>query len=169
MIKFTQQFTPGTYTFSAKGEGEGFGGIRLLSSTEISGASWNDYYSAYWINLENNTLTFTLNERTTLGLVFRTRTDYAQDSARIFDIQLESGSTATSYEPYRTIYGGWVDLVTGVVCKTWNIVNLGDCTWERIANPYAEISSTYIFTAGIKAVTGYKVKQLYINIYYISK
>lgn len=162
MIKFAQQFVPGTYTFSANGAGTGFGGIRLLFSTEVTGGTWNDYYNGYWINLPNtNTLTFTLNEKTSLGLVFLTKSGYEQDSATISDIQLESGSSATSYEPYRTIYGGWVDLVTGVVCKTWDIVNLGDCTWTRIANPYTDLASTYIFYASLQAVTGHGAKQLY--------
>lgn len=37
------------------------------------------------------------------------------------EVQLELGSTATTYEPYdpnKTVYGGWVDLVSGEVCET---------------------------------------------------
>ena len=36
------------------------------------------------------------------------------------DIQIELGSSATSYEPYtNTVYGGSLDLVTGVLTVTW--------------------------------------------------
>lgn len=38
------------------------------------------------------------------------------------NIQLELGSTATAYEPYdpkHTVYGGWVDLISGEVCEEW--------------------------------------------------
>lgn len=37
--------------------------------------------------------------------------------------QLELGSTATTYEPYdpnHTVYGGWVDLISGEVCEEWH-------------------------------------------------
>ena len=39
-------------------------------------------------------------------------------------LQLELGSTPTSYEPYnpnKTVYGGWVDLISGEVVKTWAV------------------------------------------------
>lgn len=39
----------------------------------------------------------------------------------ISNLQLELGSTATAYEPYdsnKTVYGGWVDLISGEVCET---------------------------------------------------
>lgn len=49
---------------------------------------------------------------------------FSKDASRVsevVDIQLELGSTATAYEPYdpnKTVYGGWVDLITGEVCET---------------------------------------------------
>lgn len=50
----------------------------------------------------------------------------AGDTATYTDIQLESGSTATAYEPYtNTIYGGYVDLISGEFIKTYEIVDLG--------------------------------------------
>ena len=36
-----------------------------------------------------------------------------------YDIQVEQGSTATAYEPYGTIYGGYVDLVKGELVQTY--------------------------------------------------
>lgn len=40
-----------------------------------------------------------------------------------YDIQLELGSTSTSYEPYtNTVYGGYVDLVTGELVAEWQKV-----------------------------------------------
>lgn len=60
---------------------------------------------------------------------------YASSSNTNFtfsNIQLEFGSTATTYEPYdpkHTVYGGWVDLISGEVCEEWKIKDLGECTW----------------------------------------
>jgi len=63
------------------------------------------------------------------------------------NMQLELGTTATDYEPYSgttlpidwtteagTIYGGYVDLVTGEVWKAWDIIDLGTCTWVQYNN-----------------------------------
>jgi len=44
-------------------------------------------------------------------------------------LQLELGSTPTSYEPYnpnKTVYGGWVDLISGEVCETHIKRNIED-------------------------------------------
>ena len=63
--------------------------------------------------------------------------DYAKssgDTATWSDIQLELGSTATTYEPYNpnhTVYGGWVDLITGEVCEEYSKAILdGDSNFE---------------------------------------
>lgn len=55
-------------------------------------------------------------------------------------VQLEYGSTATSYEPYvtpntaslsfgQTVYGGHVDFKTGKVAILWKDVNMGSLSW----------------------------------------
>ena len=46
--------------------------------------------------------------------------------------QIELGSTATTYEPYdpnHTVYGGWVDLITGEVCEEWKTVDIGSLSF----------------------------------------
>ena len=48
--------------------------------------------------------------------------------------QIELGSTATTYEPYdsnNTVYGGYVDLVTGEVWETWTAVDMGTIDWLK--------------------------------------
>ena len=58
------------------------------------------------------------------------------------NIQLEAGSTATTYEPYttpttytaslgRTIYGGTADVVAGQGAEEYGIVDLGNLTWTK--------------------------------------
>ena len=64
--------------------------------------------------------------------------------------QIELGSTASSYEPYsgetyttqfgQTVYGGSVDLVSGVLTVDRASVDLGDKSWTRTA-----VSDYYVF------------------------
>lgn len=81
------------------------------------------------------------------------------------DIQIEQGETATTYEPFTgqlypvawsesgTIYGGYVDLVTGEVWATWaefatkwkngiNAYVIGDNTRKQFALPVAFVNAT---------------------------
>ena len=67
-----------------------------------------------------------------------------------YTIQVELGSAATDFEPYRgdtytvtfgsagTVYGGTLDVTTGTLTVTWAIVDLGTLTWERHAS-YSEL------------------------------
>ena len=52
--------------------------------------------------------------------------------------QLELSSTATTYEPYdpnKTVYGGWVDLVSGEVQQEYGIMHLDETNnWTGYAN-----------------------------------
>ena len=57
--------------------------------------------------------------------------------ATFSNIQLELGSTATAYEPYdpkHTVYGGWVDLISGEVCEEYWKIILDGVTTNRKAN-----------------------------------
>lgn len=77
-------------------------------------------------------------------------------TATISNIQLELGSTPTSYEPYQpgttttltlpeTIYGGTVDAVTGVGEKTWEFVEFdGTEIWNIYPNPNDAVKTVYI-------------------------
>ena len=60
----------------------------------------------------------------------------------ISNFQIEEGSTATEYEPYQTpethtkefgqtVYGGWLNLNSGVLTIDRGIVDLGDFTWAK--------------------------------------
>lgn len=78
------------------------------------------------------------------------------NTAIFTDIQCEIGSTATAYDPYtgtttttalgRTVYGGTVDVVTGVLTVTHAMVDLGALTWTRNTSEY---SYPYFYSGGI--------------------
>ena len=53
------------------------------------------------------------------------------------DIQIELGETATSYEPYssdNTFYGGYIDLITGEVWRTYGSIDLGTINYTYASN-----------------------------------
>lgn len=74
----------------------------------------------------------------------------------IQNVQLEKGSSTTTYEPYtaqsltipfpQTIYGGYVDLVKGEVVEEWNNVKGDDLNWSKSIGNY----STFVTTPSTK-------------------
>ena len=107
---FNQIFPAGTYTISAKYSGN-VSGVRFLCDKELTSWTWNDYYNGYF-SPTNNLVTFTASESFSVGVVFLTLTGHVGESGTIYEIQLETGSTATSYEPYENIcpIEGWNNL-----------------------------------------------------------
>lgn len=99
-VKFKQIFRPGTYTISCKVTGDGVSNARFLCSTSFNGGTYNSYYKAYYKNLENGSLTVTIDEPFAMGLCLITASGHVGDSGKIYDIQFETGSTATEYKEY---------------------------------------------------------------------
>lgn len=122
-VKFNQVFHAGTYTISGKISGPGVKAIRLLCSSQITGSIWNQYYNAYFIDtLVGGKWTFTLNEDSTIGVVFVIADGHGTEPGSIYDLQLEYGNVATAFEPWspiNTFYGGYVDPVAGEIVAEW--------------------------------------------------
>ena len=124
-VIFSQIFPAGTYTIKALNSGA----VRipsLLSSSEINSSTYNSYYLMYAKAFDNdNTLTFTLTESSTIGLVLPNNTGASGEPGTLYNIQLEYGSSATTYEPYtNTAYEGSLDLTTGVLTVTMSAYTL---------------------------------------------
>jgi len=92
-----------------------------------NGAVGATYYDAEGnlISYQNGRLnkTITVPNDTAITLIgfyaSTSNTDY-----EFSNIQLELGSSATAYEPYnpnKTVYGGWVDLISGEVCEEYGL------------------------------------------------
>ena len=91
--------------------------------------------------------------------------DYGNNKATYCNIQVETGSTATDYEPYNgttypvswqteagTVYGGTVDAVSGVLTVAWasskkklsemsTLTPLTDCDRYRLHAPFASVAT----------------------------
>lgn len=141
-VKFKSVYKPGTYTISCKFTGEGLGNVRLLCSVPFTGGSYVSYYDAYYKDFVNNQVTFTTTESFSVGLCLYTG-EYTKPCT-IYDIQLEVGSTETAYTEYvpgasypvtfpdeaGTVYGGTLDLVTGVLTVESVKASIKDFEWS---------------------------------------
>ena len=86
-----------------------------------------------------NSLTFTADEDFNLFINGYSQTTGVTFANSVTDFQLELGSTATAYEPYagqtynvplgQTVYGGTLDVVSGVLTADRAMVDLGTLDW----------------------------------------
>ncbi|MBQ1760214.1 MAG: hypothetical protein IIZ94_11085, partial [Prevotella sp.] len=130
---------------------DGDGNNISSASIPISGFTYNQWFSAYFKN--GGQATFTIPSNCSYAWVGFGVTGQAKDTKVYFtDIQLELGSTATTYEPYQgtsysiplpsTVYGGTLNVTTGELNLTYGMVDLGSLNW-------AYNSSTTLFRANI--------------------
>ena len=99
-IWFTQIFPAGTYTMSCDYSGEGMTGPRFMCTEPFDGGLWNVFYKGYWINFTGRSHTFTANKPFSVGLGFISRSGHTYEPGTIYNIQLETGSVATTFKPY---------------------------------------------------------------------
>lgn len=136
----TKELSAGTYTLSA---------IVVSSDTDanvclVYDATNNVSLGTIARSNARTSLTFTLSA-TCSALTFYASKSYptsVDDAFSFTDIQIESGNQATSYEPYhkttdlsenlpQTVYGGSLDLNSGVLTVDRQIIDMGDFTWTR--------------------------------------
>lgn len=101
--------------------------------TSISGATVSNKYFIFSGNIATDSRTLFAT-----GVTGKIRVGFHQTSGssgtfienvvaafQKWNFQIEKGSTATAYEPYtNTVYGGYVDLITGEVWKVWDTFQL---------------------------------------------
>ena len=102
-VWFSQTFAPGKYVISAKTEGTGMNGVRLIVSEHVTGTSFVSYYNGYVASLTGGYFAFeaTGSDGFTIGLILMTNAGHAGEPGKAYDIQLEAGTEPTPYEPYR--------------------------------------------------------------------
>lgn len=141
----------GTYTFSYK------------PSSEDGQITFNVYneqneriYNAPSITNSSHEVTFTIDERASKI------SSYSNSALTISEIQIEKGSTATTYEPYNpnsetitiqlgdTYYGAKLDVVSGVLTVDRVEVDLGSMYWNYSASDLRFYNTAL---ANAKAVT----------------
>lgn len=145
--RYETKLKAGTYTFSVEFLNSEHCGAYLK---EKNGAETITLWTAQTTTTEKK---FTITEDGEYNIwVYRSQAGGGVNPDNIGDFQLEVGETATAYEPYispsvyhvtwsseGTVYGGYVDLVTGEVWATWWGI---DATWAQGTNPFVGSSFT---------------------------
>ena len=122
----------GTYTFSVSGL---VSGVRVIIGGAYSAISYREIST-------DGSYTFTLNEEGATGYNLL-RVDSGTSVSTTVKIQLEVGSVATEYEPCLgetysiafpagagTVYGGTLDVTTGLLTVDRGMVDLGTLEWK---------------------------------------
>lgn len=101
---------------------------------------------------DTNKWTVTLSQDGYFGLSFRNETSTTWNTSTT--IQIEKGNQPTAFEPYlghlyqvqigQTVYGGYVDLVSGVMMATFGIVELDSLAWVKYSPSGGELKK-YMF------------------------
>lgn len=130
----------GTYTISAVFEG--------ASKVSYYYKEENESQTIIHLNsVSGEGYSFTLTEGKYRFWMYRSSANGNLSVSEISNFQLELGATDTAYEPYQgtsitvdwtseagTVYGGTLDLTTGVLTVTHSIVDLGTLTWSVVQN-----------------------------------
>lgn len=123
--------------------------------TQSETASGKTFLTAQFVNSDTLTFTFTANNDAYIYLYIG---DVVGDFT-LSDVQIETGTTATAYEPYtgtttpvnlgRTVYGGTLDVVSGLLTVDRAMVDLGSLNWG-----YSAYNIFYVVKNDIKPVSG---------------
>lgn len=121
------------------------------------------YTSSFPATMNNiSSYTFTVESDGYFGISWRDTTS----SSTVWDdttpVQIESRSSATSYEPYtNTVYGGEFDLTTGVLTVEYGKIVKNTSNM----NGYSEDAAAWVEGAGIKALVGEGVNSSEYDVY----
>ena len=147
----------GTYTSSSNGFiGSADDAVTLPAGEYIISGSTTGWYDSYGVQLyinatygyvRGNPVTITLTEETTIPLRIHIIASKAQgvalpDEGLTFYPMIRSASDPADYEPYNTVYGGTLDLLTGVltvdkVCYV--VTSVSNVSGSSSSNAYAFI------------------------------
>ena len=148
LVSYYVEIPAGTYTISCKENKQ----INAYFYTEPSQLGY--IYSERLQTWEDMPRTFTITGRRFIAFVFRNSDNSNISPSDMTEVQLELGSNATTYEPYNsstipvswsdlgTVYGGYVDLISGegeithiLMIDTWGnwgtVADQGDGTELR--------------------------------------
>lgn len=120
-----------------------------ISISEGYSFAWDEFYSGthkYYYGWQSGSFTFTTHSDVNQLFFIIKKDDTTNITPSILEddchIQLELGSTATAYEPYdpkHTVYGGWVDLISGEVSEEYKVTNAEDLQVSYYTRAYEQM------------------------------
>ena len=161
-VLLDDEIPPGSYTLSANVQTNSGSDSCLVNFLDSQNAL---VASAYMPVSDTSQHRITLSRKVKVLSMYaaRNNADAIGHQATLSNIQLELGSTPTTYEPYQgetstltlpeTIYGGTVDAVTGVGSKTWGYI----ASYNGESLPGEWISDRDVYSAGTTPTTGAQV------------
>lgn len=150
---------PGTYSFSVNVTANTSTKATQLVIRDRSGSSYNNIKTLSIPAGETGSfnISFTAVIPFSYLYIYMSSSDTADASITIEDIQLELGSPATAYEAPQvqtvtvdwtteagTVYGGTVDVATGLLTVDRAVVDMGTLTWSGSSSTYWGINKTVI-------------------------
>lgn len=144
---FDKMYEPGTYTITLKATGS-IVAARLYSPIYFDGSTYNSYYQGYYRNIsfiEPTTVAF--EDSFNIGLIAQAVTE---GSGTLYDIMLNTGSTALPYEPY--IENTEVDVTLPVLPTTsgTNVLSVDTSVKPSLIT----VSSDELVSVGDKVTSG---------------
>lgn len=164
----------GTYTMSIFVTTAGTNSSMGCRGYKSDGTSLFDAASSgAFTSIQTVTRTFTLSSETSIGILFK-------QYDCVYKIQLEKGNESSSWSPYSnicpitghtevnvtitdgetytsslgtTVYGGSLDIVSGVLTVTHNEIDLGDLTWTAGTDSQGQYFSAGISPKGSVSLT----------------
>lgn len=126
----------------------------VINDENINGIAINNGATGY--------STVTVTPTSTDDLFYMTYGSNGSNYYTFSQLQIEYGSTKTSYEPYtNTVYGGTLDMVSGVLTVEWKYGDMGDLAWGASSNA----NSSYVVLSDTNAYAGSssEIPKLYID------
>lgn len=157
-VRYELELPKGSYTVS-------IGTItQSANNAIIQVAKYNGSYSELCVlSASNTSRTFTLNNASTIRVSLYS--SIANNSFTVSNLQIENGTSATSYEPYTAeryypisanpVYGGTLEVETGVL------------TVDRVTETFTKDSAWYSFSTGTGNSSAVVQLQYYQNCKYV--
>ena len=169
-IAYTFPVTVGeTYTVSLKAYQTGLDFHKIYIDY---GTTWDSHYGRFDLTTTNTEYSVTFTASTNILFIgfYATGSSGTSGTMTVTELQLEHGSEATTYEPYtsasypytlgQSVYGGTVDLATGVLTVDKWIVDMGTATYGN-ANA---LGLSQITSVGAKQFDNSVVADVYSDI-----
>lgn len=133
----------------------------------------NEGRAGFWYDANKNPIEAVVNSSTSFAVISPSNAEYIRIGCYVASVescQLELGSIATPYEPYNgttipinwqteagTVYGGKLDVLSGVLTVDRAMVDLGTLTWTRLAadDKYVFYTTDISYTASFPKAESY--------------
>ena len=165
---------PGSYSVSYFNDAVTAPGLSVYLMSEAGSVLVN-----HSLNTSNKTASFTISQAVT-KLRIRGKPEQRLDAVKLSPMVVSGATAPRTFEKYKyktasasvteTVYGGRLDLVTGVLTTTMVIKDMGDIAWGKSSSPSASGGSVFAYNGAnlnpaIKPRERYTASNIYCTSY----